>query len=270
MPLAEVYSNRIYKEQREWIDKDSSLYDFNEHRNFVDSVINTLGSEETVHDIYPWGGQVEDRRLRLMNNAMKWGEAHYQNLRNLKEAGISPQSIIELGVGKDASLVKNIAHLYPEATIEVIELSGAKIDGARTTLKEDGYDLDGKIRLTQGEAAQTLTSLKYKPDLIDDQCFCVNLPRGGPNHPTLPEMLTVISDTLPIKGHAVFGELATGNWDVQLNPKYSGDSEAEELLNSTRLFMHGDGAKNPGARFLGWGIRGASLWTGPEDIEQDV
>ncbi|HJX02192.1 MAG TPA: hypothetical protein VJ348_03315, partial [Candidatus Humimicrobiaceae bacterium] len=64
--------------------------------------------------------------------------------------------------------------------------------------------------------------------------------------------------------------LATGNWDVQLNPKYSGDSEAEELLNSTRLFMHGDGAKNPGARFLGWGIRGASLWKGPEDIEQDV
>ena len=259
-----------------------SLTDPKPHIDFVTRMMSQT-AESQVNELYGWVGTYEDARLWWQNNHRidqnpNFGDHHFNYYVSLRERGVSPKKIATVGVGKDASLVENLATLFPNAVITIVEQNPSKISGARQTLETDGFSLE-HLSFVQGDGMAIFSQQPGAFDLIDVQLLIQHLSKQPPAiwdetrqgvYPTLEKMIATFETALAPGGHLVVSDMTILEWNHQVPPECENDPEVQKLLTDAKYYVYGDPGKPLGALNLGWRNRAASTFATPDEIVATV
>ncbi|MBU1000262.1 class I SAM-dependent methyltransferase [Patescibacteria group bacterium] len=266
------------KRRRDWALPDQWDFDPTRHFVFIENVFANGPTVDRDYSPYEWDEKVEDHRLLMQNNCppVSWGDGHSHMLSILHERGFSPRKIVQIGTGQEASLTANLSRAFPEAQIMVIDLSSKKIQGAKETLRVEGYDMQ-RIDLITGDAAVILPTLK-EVDLIENQNLLMHLPERGENgrnippiwdeermgpFPTLDRLIGVITQSLGHGGITMIGDLAVRQWNTYPAEGYGNNPDVQAKAARAQQYI-------ANAIRTSWDARGANAWRGPAEIASKV
>lgn len=229
---------------------------------------------------YSWGGTLENMRLETQNQAEprldgspSWGSAHGlyvgERVKPLLEArGISSPTIVEIGLDPSARLIRNWVEHFPDAQILGIDLDSSKVQAARKTLEEGGYDL-GRINIIEAEASQELSRMAGKADIVCAQNLLQHLSdRRADSLPSPFERIVKgIENVLKPDGVAVVSDLLLAgpeSWQIIPKAGFENNPELPEIMALHRLYLGTE--QRPGILYFGWLARGGHVWRSGEEI----
>lgn len=259
-----------------------SLTDPKPHIDFINTMMNQPTGAQ-VNELYGWVGTYEDARLWWQNNhrmdhLLSLGDLHFNYYLSLLERGVTPKKIATIGVGEDASLVENLATVFPAAAITVVEQNPKKITGARRTLETDGFSLE-HISFVQGDGMAILSQLPGAFDLLDAQLLVTHLCKQPPViwdethqgvYPTLEKMIMTFEAAIAPGGYFMMADTSTLDWNHQAQPGCENDPEVQKLVAEANHYIYGDPGTPLGVFNLGFRNRTASTFASPEEMVATV
>lgn len=244
------------------------ILDLEGHRAFLAGVYESQSHTVFVNDSkgYDWTGPLEDRRLEFQNNHpdIGWGQAHRDVHVTLRESGFNPSRIATIGVGKDATLVENLADIYDDSHIVVIEQDASKVEGAHTRIVNERPDLVSRVEFIQADAVSELKLHPGEFDMIDAQLLLQHMSKQGPpGTPTLGGLLEATTDALASGGRMTVADLEFDGWQIHPQEGQEDNEEVQRKIAESRRYIGM-------AKQLGWEARSATPFKNAEHIQETV
>jgi SAM-dependent methyltransferase len=215
--------------------------------------------------LYPWGGRLEEHRLQEQNApGSAWGDGHHAHQVLQLNSGFVPEEVIEIGVGKDARLVHNVASAYGGKGLErilVVDQDSSKLSGARDNVVAAGVTDQVPVHFIHTNAMAMPLAESGKSRLVDVQLLFVHLGKDD-----MGKVLREVSRVLRPGDRATFSDLMMSDWDARPAPGEEQNPKAQAYVDAIKRFINGDpeDKDNPmgfkGATHHAWRMRGAALW----------
>lgn len=248
---------------------DRKTFDVGPHFKFCLDGFSQEGGQEGS---YNWGGILEQQRLEFQNKIPGgWAPTHFNYHNNLRSEGFNPQNIAEIGAGADATLIKNLMAVYPEASITVVELDPGKRNGAEATLRTEGLNLS-RVNIVQGDAAKYLSERPEQFDMVDTQLLLLHLQDAAPMiwnesqrgpWPTFGRVVGGVEASLRPGASFVVSDMAVTEWKVYPDDRFKDNTDVQALVARGMNYI-------PRAIDLAWGNRKAHPWKSADEIAETV
>lgn len=266
---------------------EETLGPYHKHYELIDQIMRTRAQPDSIHPdgFYDWAGPLEELRLTFQNHegmnldgSPTWGTAHEMYISEsvvpmFKELRVSPRLIIEIGVGPTARLVRNWAGHFPNVEILGIDMDPQKVEAARTTLEQLGYD-PGKVQIVEGEASRVLAEIEGQADIVGVQNLFQHLSSRKADGGASPFGLVVdaMENVLRPGGLAVVSDLLLAgpeSWKIAPKGEYAEDDpDVVEAREVQARYLGNE--ETPGILFFAWKAKGGHVWTSGQDVAEEL